>query len=378
MLQILAVPLNYRAMVNRFIRVPWFIHREHAKNPYWVPPLILERQDFLNPAKNPFFARAEVALWIAVKDGRDVGRIAAILDFDYHNVHDAKTGYFGLFETTNDPEVTSALMNRAHDWLREKGMATVIGPMDMCQFHSMGLLIDAFDRVPGFQMPYNPPYYPERVEAEGYTKVKDVYQWGMDARTPIPERIVRIAEAIEKRDGVKLRNFDLKDWDREVDRALLLINDCWRDNWGFTPLSPREFHHMAKDMKMVLNPELGFFAEVNGEPVAFALTIKNLNPIFQKVDGKLFPFGALRLAWDTMIRPNVDSARLILLGIRSDYRRRGIDSLLFVATKRAALEQGYFHGEIGWTLEDNVLVNRAIEAMEGHKVATYRVYQRTL
>ena len=378
MLQILSVPLHLRSMVMRFIRVPWFIHREHWPNNNWVPPILQERREFLDPNKNPFFGHADVMLWIAVKDGRDVGRIAAIIDQDYIRKHDPACGYFGLFECIDDQEIADALFERAHAWLAREGCERAIGPMDMSMHHTCGLLIDNFDRVPSFQMNYNPSYYPELVEKAGYRQCKDLFQWGLDARSPTPERIERVAQAVIKRENIKIRTMRMDDFDQEIERCLSLYNDCWAENWGFTPLSPREFHKMAKAMRTVLNPRLALFAEVDGETVAVSLTLNDINASLRKIDGRLLPSGLLTLAYDRWIQPQITGARLILLGIRSDYRRRGIDSLLFLETKRTALELGYYNGQIGWTLEDNHLVNRAIESMHGHKIGTYRIYTREL
>lgn len=379
MTQLLAVPLHNAALLGRFIRVPWMINREHAPNTKWVPPLLMEQKEYLNPKKNPLFDRIDARFWLATDDeGRDIGRIAAIVDREGQNYRGDATGNFGMFECINDPEVAKALFDRAQSWLADQGCDEMQGPMNLVMHHNFGTLIDNFDRRPSFNMPYNPPYYASILEANGFSKAKDVYQWGLAASSKVPERVARIAERIKKRENVTIRNFDFDNWDRDVALCLSLYNDAWRDNWGFVPISLREFSHMAKDMKMVLEPSLGIFLEIDGKPVAVAVTIKDLNPIYQEINGKLLPTGLLRLLWKLKVRPAIDGARLMLLGIHEDYRRRGLDSVLYVETIRAAAALNYENGQIGWTLEDNDLVNRAIENMGSKKIGTYRVFSRPI
>ncbi len=377
MLQIVAVPQQFRDLVDRFIRVPWYIHREHAPNDVWVPPLLMDRRDYLNPKKNPFFDHAEVALWVAVKDGRDVGRIAAVVDHDFVAFHEEKTGYFGMFECIDDREVAEALFERASRWLNERGMERMMGPMDLSANYTCGVLVDSFDQEPFVGMPYNPPYYEALIESCGLSAEKTLVQWGMSAQSPLAPRVDRISKLIAKREGIRVRTMDFDDWDNEVERVLEIYNTAWEKNWGFVPMPAKEFRHICKDVKMLLHPKLAMIGEIDGQPVAFSLTIKNVNPILKKIDGKLFPFGALRLGWDLKVKDRVDSARLILLGVRSSHRKRGIDSILFAETFRAANSLGYKDCEIGWVLEDNELVNRAIRAMDGKPVKNYRIFQRS-
>jgi GNAT superfamily N-acetyltransferase len=336
----------------------------------------MDRRDYLNPDKNPFFEHVDVALWIAVKDGRDVGRVAAVVDRDFIEFHGEQTGYFGMFECIDDREVAQALLDRASSWLEEREMERMIGPMELSTNYQCGVLIDGFDRDPCVNMPFNPPYYDALLASCGMTKEKDLFQWRIDTSKPLAPRIDRISKMIAKREGITVRNYDFDDWDAEVERTLEIYNSAWVKNWGFVPMSPKEFRHVAKDLKMVLNPKITFIAEVEGRPVAFALSIKNVNPTLKKLDGKLFPSGALRLVWDLMINDKVNGARLILLGVRKEYRKRGIDSILFAETFRECGKVGYHDSEIGWTLEDNELVNRAIVSMNGFHSSTYRIYQR--
>ncbi len=378
MVDLVRFDLGDRKTLERFIRVPWYIHREHHPSDAWVPPLLMDRRDYLNPKKNPFFDHADCAFWIAVQDGRDVGRIAAVVDRDWEPTHGDKCGHFGLFESPNDPVVAKALMDAALGFLREQGRTNVLGPMDLSTNAMCGTLVEGFDSPPGMQMPYNPPYYDDLLCGLGLTKAKDLWQWWLSTSTPIPEKVVRIAGKVAVRNKVVVRPMSLKNWDQEVSKIIEIYNDAWEQNWGFVPVGDKEFRHIAEDLKLVVEPSLALMAEVDGVPVAFSIAILNLNPIIKSIDGRLFPTGLFKLLWDFKVKKAVRDCRLIVLGIKGGYRRRGIDSVLFVETHRAAGALGLDGGEIGWTLEDNDMVNRAIEAMNGTKIKTYRIYGQEL
>src|SRR5690606_32156169 len=195
-------------------------------------------------------------------------------------------------------------------------------------------LIDGFDRDPGINMPYNPPYYDRLLLGTGMRKAKDLLHWGLDPQQPVPERITKIAAKVAKRRGITIRDLRFDDWDAEVLRTLEIMNDAWVKNWGFVPVGREEYLHIAKDLKMVLEPGLPIIAEVGGEPVGFVITMMDVNPVLKKLDGRLFPFGIVRLLWDLKVRKVVKGGRLILLGIKAAYRGQGIDTLLFLATHK--------------------------------------------
>lgn len=376
--ELIEVPLSERKLVERFIRVPWFVNRIHAPSEHWVPPLLMDRRDYLTPKTNPFFDHASGGFWIARKDGQDLGRIAAIRDEDYIKFHGEETGYYGMFECIDDPALAQALIAKADEWLAKHGCTKAIGPLELSTNYMAGALVEGFDRDPGINMPYNPPYYDRLLSDCGLTKAKDLYYWCLDATEPPPERITRIAERIKKKAALNVRKMEMSKWDREVGICLDIYNEAWENNWGFVPVSEKEFRHIAKDLKMVIKDDLGVVAEVNGEPVAFVLSIQDVNPSMKKIDGKLFPTGIFRLLWDLVIQPkkNITGGRLILMGIREKYRGWGIDTVMMLECLKAAKRHGLHRGEIGWTLEDNFKVNRAIEHMGGERVATHRVYEK--
>ncbi len=360
---------------EEFIRFPWQVY---PKDSPWCPPLFMDRRDFLNPKKNPFFSEAEVQLFVARRGGELVGRVSACEDRAGNRFHGTKQVNFGFFECVDDEEVAAALLSQVEEWGRARGLTEMQGPMSFNTNHEVGLLVDGFEHPPSIQMTYNLPYYQGLLEKFGLEKRKDLYSWWMDVHgdpNDLP-RVEKIAERVRAKSGLTFRTVNMKKWDEEVDRVLAIYNDAWDHNWGFTPFTEAEFRHTAKDLKMVVRPELAMVAEDGDVPVAFSLTIVNANQALRHANGRLFPFGLFQLLWNL---PKVDTLRLIALGIRHGYRKRGIDSVFYLDSLRNARASGKFRaGEIGWTLEDNDLINRAIEMMGGRRIATYRVYGKGL
>jgi GNAT superfamily N-acetyltransferase len=359
-----------------FIRLPYTLYRG---DPHWVPPLEMERRDFLDPRKNPFFEFAEVELFLARREGEVVGRIAAVKDPRYNEFHGTRWGFFGLFECVNDAGVARALLEEAAHWLRPKGFDTLVGPVSFSTNYECGLLVEGFDTPPAILMAYNPPHYARLLESCGLTKAKDLWAWELSSSAQPPEKVVRIAEKIRQREGITVRPVNLKDFDAEVKRIKAIYNSAWERNWGFVPMTDREFYHLVSELKQIFVPELALMAEVKGEVVAFTLTVPDANQALKAAGGRLttygLPIGLIRML---LAARRIHWLRLIALGIKEGYRRRGLDAILYLDTLRKAKELGYTGGEISWTLEDNHLVNRAIESMGGKRTKAYRVYQRPL
>jgi GNAT superfamily N-acetyltransferase/ribosomal protein S18 acetylase RimI-like enzyme len=369
-------PVRGGSEVTDFIRFPYSIYKG---DPHWVAPLEMERRDFLNPRKNPFFDFGEVQLFLARRGGQVVGRIAAVKDPRYNEFHGTKWGFFGLFESINDVGVARALLDTAERWARERGFDTLVGPMNFSTNAECGLLVEGFDKPPAVLMTYNPAYYGTLFEACGLGKAKDLYAWELSASATPPEKVVRIAEKIRVREGITVRHVRLQDFDAEVQRIKDIYNAAWEKNWGFVPMTEAEFDHMAKEMKAIVKPELLLIAEVKGEPVAFSMTLPDGNEAIKAANGRLTTFGLpIGLVKLVLASRRIRRLRLVTLGIKEGYRRRGLDAILYLDTIRTAKALGYEGGEIGWTLEDNHLVNRAIESMGGTKSKTYRLYQRAL
>ena len=362
-------PVASTADREAFIRFQW---EPYQGNAAFVPPLLMERRDFLNPKKNPFFQHADVELFLARRNGKIVGRIAAIEDRNYNKFHSSKTAYWGLFECLDDVDAAQAMFATVKAWSRARGLVGMLGPMNVSSNYDCGTLLDAFDKPPFLLMTYNPPYYATLIEACGQKKAKDLLGWSIDVTKEVPERVQKLAEKFRKREDLTVRPIDVKDMANEIEKIKRIYNDAWEQNWGAVPMTDDEFHHMAKDMKQLVVPELFLIAEVRGEPVAFAMTLPDVNRALAKIDGRLFPFGLVKLLWHMR---KIKACRLIALGIRKGFRKRGIDAVLYNDTQKNAQKLGYTDGEVSWTLEDNDLINRAIELMGAKRSKTYRMYE---
>lgn len=369
-------PVRSPADRTAFIRLPYSIYKG---DPNFVPHLEMERRDFMDPRKHPFFEFGEVEFFLARRDGKVVGRIAAVNNPRYNEFHETNVGFFGLFECINDAGVARALLEKAAEWLRAKGFTSVLGPMSYSTNGEVGLLIEGFNTPPAIMTTYNPPWYAALLEANGFTKAKDLFAWELSSSTPPPEKVARIAEKIRQREGVTVRPVNLKQFDTEVARVKAMYNSAWEKNWGFVPMTEHEFDHLARDLKQMVRPELALVAEVKGEPVGFALTIPDANEALKAANGRLTTFGLpIGLAKLLLASRRIRRLRLVLLGTVEGYRRRGLDAILYLDTLNKARELGYEGGEISWTLEDNHLVNRAIESMGGKQSKRYRVYEKPL
>ena len=357
---------------DRFIKFSWEIYRDDL---HWVPPLLMERHEFLDPSKNPFFLHAEVALFLARRAGEIVGRIAAVEDRNFNSFHGSRVAYFGLFECVNDVQVAAALFQAAREWARGRGLESLLGPMNLSTNYEVGLLVEGFDSDPYLQMTYNPPYYGELIEKCGLEKAKDLYAWERSASPP-PERFSRVADKIRAHSEVQIRSVNLRNFDAEVTRIKEVYNAAWEKNWGFVPMTEKEFDKLARDLRQFVVPTLALLAECQGEPIAFSLTIPDYNQALKRLNGRLttygLPIGLLKLLY---FARKIDRVRLMALGVKSGWRRRGIDAVLVVETIRRVHRLGYQGGEVSWTLEDNDLINRTIEASGCTRTKRYRVYR---
>ena len=352
-------------------------YRLYRNQPHFVPPLRRERLDLFDKARHPFFRHAEGAFFLARRDGRPVGRIEAIVNHAHNEFHGDRVGFFGAFESENDRTVSDALLASAARWLSERRLQVMRGPVTHSTNEETGLLIEGFDEPPMIGMPYNPPYYATLLEAFGLTKAKDVYGWEIRAEQTIPEKIHRVADMVRKSTNVVVRRANFADYAGEIRRAMAVYNASWTRNWGFVPLTEAEFIHAADQLRPVLQrfPEGVLLAEVGGRPVGFCLAVLDVNQALAKVrDGRLFPFGFWHLYRGLR---HIDQIRVMALGILSEFRHRGIDALMYLELLSHGQRLGYRRAEIGWTLEDNRAMNRAI-LMGGRHHKTYRLYEAPL
>jgi len=360
-----------------FIQVAFEVYRD---DPAWVPPLHMEITDRLTPEKNPFFEHAEVALFTAWKDGKAVGRISAQIDHEHLRIHEDNAGFFGFFDTVDDQEVASALIAAAEDWLASRGMTVMRGPFSLSINEETGLLVEGFDSPPTIMSPHHRSYQGALAEAAGLQKVKDCYGWKHQV-VPAPARAQRAWEAITSLPEVRFRSVNPRNLKKEVRDILDVFNDAWQHNWGFVPATDAEAKKMAADLQLILDKELSFFAEIDGQPVAICVCLPNLNEVIFDFGGKLNPVTVGKLIWRLKIR-GPKSARLMLLGIRTDLRGKKRYAPLAMAViaelVRRGLKQGYEWAELGWTLEDNRLINAAIRSMGATIYKRYRLFEKPI
>ncbi len=367
------VPARTRRQRDAFVKLPFRLYRD---DPYWVPPLIIAEKERLDPRKNPFFEHGVIEPFLALRGGRPVGRIAAIINGQHDVVYRDGVAFFGFFEAA-DGEVARRLLERVEEWARARGRKAVRGPANPSLNDTACLQIDAFDTVPYIMMPYNPPSYPEWVEAAGYAKVKDFYAWFFDINNSVNERAQRILRRIERTVGgvMRLRPLSRERFDRDAAIVRDLYIAAWRTNWGFVPPTEREFEYAAREMKKILDWDLAKILELDGEPVAFSVTLPDLNQVFKRMNGRLLPFGIFKLLFR---RRYIDRSRLLLLGVKPEHRRRGLEIPLIADAIRIAEQRGWIGGECSWTLEDNTGINKGIALVGGRHYKTYRMYEKSL
>jgi len=357
--------------LRRFLRLPWRIYDGNAA---WVPPLLRERRRFLDRRRNPFFRHSAAEFFLAEYSGEAVGRIAAIENRRHLETYGDGTGFFGFFECVDDRATAAALCERAAEWARRRGLARLRGPTSFTINDECGLLLDAYDLPPVVLMAYNPPYYPGLLEGCGFAKAQDLLAYRMSAPERVPERL-RAAAALVERQGVVVRPVDLRDFAAEVGRIHRVHSQAWAENWGAVPLTREELEELARDLLPVVDPELVFLAEKDGEPIGVAVTVPDLNQALRCADGRLLPIGWLRIL---RARRHIDGLRVLILGVLREHRHRGVDAALYARTMAAAIAKGYRWAEMSWILESNLPMQRALQRLGAAPYKTYRIYDREL
>jgi GNAT superfamily N-acetyltransferase len=334
----------------------------------------------LSRTRNPFFEHGEAEYFLAERGDEVVGRVAAISNSLHNETHGDRVGFFGFFESVNDPAVADALLEAAAEWCRGHGHDTLRGPASFSVNDECGLLVEGFDSPPALMMPHNPRYYIYLLEQAGFSKAKDllVYQGGdPDRYIPVPERLARGTELIRQRMGITIRPLNLKDFDGEVERIKELYNAAWERNWGFVPMTDHEIDHLAEQFRPVVIPELVPVAEKDGRMIGFGIALPDLNVVFRSNrSGRMFPM-ILKLLWALKAR-KIRRARILLLGILPEYRGKGIDAMLYHWIWTRSGERGIYWGEAGWILEDNPAMNAGLEKMTFRVYKIYRLYDRPI
>ncbi len=365
---------------NLFVNLPWAIY---GKDPNWVPPLKIAMHDLLNVDKNPFFKHAYMHPVLAYDGDKLVGRAVGVIDDTHNKFHEEQTVFFGFYETFDDQQITDALLSEIAKWGKGRGMTVMRGPANPSTNHECGLLVEGFDDTAAVMTTYNPPYYAKHLEKWGLAKSKDLLSYIIDSRVAkFSDRLLAQAEKLKESGNVTFRTVRMNEFEKEVDMILDIYNDAWEKNWGFVPMTPEEFRHMAKDMKMILDPNLLLIAEVRGEPVAFALALPDVNQAIKKIpSGKLLPFNIFKLLWNLKgpgKKKTMNRCRVITLGIKKKYQPMGIGPVLYLEYLKRGPAAGYPAGEASWILEDNIPMNRALEHMCGKRTKVHRIYDKTL
>jgi len=358
--------------LRRFIDLPY---RLHSTSPVWVPPLRLERRIFLSRRLNAFFKHGDAALFLAERDGRVVGRISAQYNQAFNDFHGNRWGMFGFLELADEPDVLPALLGAAERWLRAHGRDHMVGPMDFTMNDESGVLIEGFDREPMIKQPWHPPYYAARCEEAGLAKAVDLLMWELHIsdRSKILPVIFKLAEEVEPRHGIRIRKWSRRSLRRDLDRFAEVYNSAWSENWGFVPYSKPDLDQYASEMQLVFDGHWFMVAETGeGETVAVAITVPDINQVLRRMNGRLLPLGW----WHFLRRKAImDRVRVGFLGVKPEFQHTGIAAAMYVEHFDMATVTPQKWGEMGWILETNRNMNRAMEAMGGRVVRRFRVYE---
>ena len=366
-------PVSSKKELGAFIDFP---HELYKNDPNYVPELFIAQCDLLT--KHPFIKHNPLQGFLAYRDDKIVGRIAAILNNHHNDFNKANDGFFGFFDAINDQEVANELFKTAIDWLKEKKVDTAIGPVNFSTNEPSGLLVHGFDSPPVIMMTYNYPYYIDLIEKAGFKKKIDMiaYKFGDEGYN---ERSYRMLDALEerlKRSNIVIRPINLKNFKKEADALRVVYNSAWDSNTGFVPLTDDEFDYLAKDLKLIIDPAFCKVAEHEGKIVGFSITVPNINEILIKIKrGRLLPTGIFKLL---LGKSKVKGIRIFALGVIEGYRKRGIEAVLYGDVIREYKKRGLKYAEAGWILEDNDLMNKALIDINGDPYKTYRLYEKAI
>lgn len=363
--------------LRAFIQFPFDLYRD---NPYWVPPLRRDVAHLLDPKKNAFFEHGHIEPFLARDaSGRVVGRIAAIVNGEHLKKYADGNGFFGFFECVDDAAVATALLDAAAGWLRAQGLTGMRGPASPSLNDTAGLLVDGFDREPSILMPYNPPSYERFLREYGFERAMTMWAFYVHKKYVKTDKLRRGVELVKRRNPkLTLRTLEMKRLDAEAQVVLDIYNDAWSENWGHVPMTPAELAQLIKELKQVVDPEMVFFVEDAGQPVAFSISLPNLNLALRHLkDGRLFPLGLPKLLAYASFG-GVYEVRMPLLGVRKAYQGRGLDALLILATIDAGPPRGYDACEMSWVLDKNRVLINALESLGGVIDKEYAMFEKPL
>lgn len=363
------------AQLKLFIDFP---HELYKNDPNYVPEIFIAQRDLLSPKKHPFHKHSSLQLFLAYRDDKIVGRIAAILNNNHNEFNKTNDGFFGFFDCVNDAEVAGMLFAAAEGWLKEKKINRIIGPVNFSTNETCGLLVEGFTSPPYAMMTYNAPYYLELIEKQGYHKETDLLAYEFHANA-YNERALKLRETLDERlakKGITIRQINLKDFANEANKVREIYNQAWDRNLGFVPMTKDEFDYLAKDLKLVLDPAFCLIAEHDGKPVGFGLAIPDINQVQIKVKrGRLLPTGIFKLL---LGKSKINRLRIIALGVTEPYRKMGIEGSFYGAFMKRFVERNMQHAEASWILEDNTMMRLGIENINGKVYKRYRIFEKAV
>jgi hypothetical protein len=371
-------PVDGRGELDRFIRLP---ARLYAGASGFVAPLVIERRDALRQDRNPYFRHGTAQYWVASRGERPVGRISAQIDQLYLQRHGADTGHFGFLDAEDDPDVFRQLLATAERWLAERGMRRMLGPLSLSSNEEFGLLVDGFDAAPMMMMPFAPPYAAQHLDALGFRRAKDLVAYDLVIPDPSPEPVQRRIAKLQSSSRVRMRSLDMSRYDSELMTVIDIFNDAWSENWGFVPFTEPEMRHAAKSMRPLIRPDLVWIGEMDGEAAAMIVCLPNLNEAIVGLNGRVLPFGWMKLLWRLKVA-GLKTGRVLLMGLRKRHHKSAIGTVLVYALlehlRVSMLRAGLRRIELSWVLEDNLPMRRVIEDVGAHVYKTYRVFEKEI
>lgn len=368
-------PVSTGSDLKTFLTLPWKLYQGDK---CWVPPMLFDVKNRISPGHNPYFEHAQATYFIARRGTEPVGRISAQIDRHYDEHWGGKTGHFGFFESIDDPAAAKALFGAAADWLARNGRDKIQGPYNLNINDECGLLVEGFDSPPMTLMTYNHQYYIKLIEDLGFAKAMDLLSYRLDATADAPEDVKNYAEMIREKEGVVIREWDMSNFKREMDMFREVYNSAWEQNWGMVKLTEKELKAHSFELRWLLESRLAFFAEKRGgEVMGVSLTLPNLNEYLAKLNGHLY--NALPTLWYRMaVKKKYRSCRVFALGVKKEFRKSGVGAVFYYDTLMAAKRLGYEWGDMGWILETNDNMNRAILHMGGKVYKRYRIFEKPL
>jgi len=360
---------------KEFIKFAWQIYRNDPElNKYWVPPVIDDYMKTLDTGKFPLYEHADLAMFTAWRDGVMAGTIAAIENLRHNEFHGDKVGFWGFFESVNDQKVADALFDAAAAWLKKKGLNAMRGPVSPSMNDQCGMLTKGYDSPPVFLMLYNPPYYNELTRNYGHRIGHELLAWYIDQKIIDIARLRRISEHVMKKEGLSIRILNMKDFDGEIERIREIYNRAWESNWGFVPMTTKEFDCLAKSLKPLANPHYIYFVEDrNKRTVGFSLSLPDGNQALRHVNGNPFsPIGLLKYLWYSR---KITMVRTITMGVLPEYRKKGVDSILNTHIADYGGKHGVFASEMSWVLKCNEAMSKLAKVIGGKPYKEYIIYE---